>query len=182
MTPTASQRPTVPTLGLAFVPSLPPERLKSLALTAEDNGFDQLWVWEDCFKQSSIASAATALAWTSRLQVGIGLMPVPLRNVALAAMELATLTRMFPGRLVAGIGHGVQAWMEQVGARPASPLTLLREYAVAMRRLLEGETVTCTGQYVRLSWCCTGAAGARTRLRRCCATTRTKSCCGSSRR
>ena len=76
-------------------------------------------MWEDCFKESAIASATAALAWTSRLRVGIGLMPVPLRNVALTAMELASLERMFPGRLIAGVGHGVQFWMEQVGAKAA---------------------------------------------------------------
>ncbi|GAA1435665.1 LLM class flavin-dependent oxidoreductase [Microlunatus lacustris] len=139
-----------PQLGLAFVPTLPPERLRTLATTVEAAGLDELWVWEDCFKQSGIASASAALAWTTRLRVGIGLLPVPLRNVALTAMELATLERMFPGRLVAGVGHGVQAWMAQVGARPASPLTLLREYGTALRSLLAGERVSAAGRYVQL--------------------------------
>ena len=40
--------------------------------------------------------------------------------------------------------------MEQVGARPRSPLTLLREYTVALRALLNGERVTTAGDYVRL--------------------------------
>ena len=141
---------TTPTLGLCFVPTTPPERLRHLAETVEAAGLDELWVWEDCFKQSGIAAAAAALAWTSRITVGIGLLPVPLRNVALTAMELATLQRMFPGRLVAGVGHGVQSWMGQVGARVASPLTLLREYTVALRALLAGETVTARGRYVSL--------------------------------
>ncbi len=48
------------------------------------------------------------------------------------------------------MGHGVQEWMGQVGARVKSPLTMLREYIVALRRLLAGETVTTTGRYVRL--------------------------------
>ena len=34
---------------------------------------------------------------TSRVTVGIGLLPVPLRNVALTAMEIATMARLFPG-------------------------------------------------------------------------------------
>ena len=47
--------------------------------------------------------------------------------------------------------------MGQVGARAASPLGLLREYIVALRRLLAGETVTITGRYVRLTgWPWTG--------------------------
>jgi len=137
-------------LGLAYVPTLPPERLRDVARIAEQVGLDELWVWEDCFKQSAIASAAAALAWTDTITVGIGLMPAPLRNVALCAMEVATLERMFPGRLVAGIGHGVQSWMAQAGSRVASPLTLLEEYADALRRLLAGNRVNVQGRYVRL--------------------------------
>ena len=137
-------------LGIAYVPTLPPERLRELATVAENSGLDELWVWEDCFKQSAIASAAAALAMTSTIPVGIGLLPAPLRNVALTAMEFATLERMFPGRLIAGVGHGVQDWMRQVGAQVASPLTLLEEYTTALRRLLAGEQVTVDGRYVQL--------------------------------
>nr|BFE76096.1 LLM class flavin-dependent oxidoreductase [Actinoplanes digitatis] len=77
-------------------------------------------------------------------------MPVPFRNVALAAMEIATMRRMFGDRAIVGIGHGVQEWMAQVGAKAASPMTLLREHATALRALLHGETVTTHGRYVRL--------------------------------
>lgn len=147
---------TVPALGVVLVPTLPPEALRPLAAAA-DRHLDELWVWEDCFKESSIAAAGAALAWTERVRVGVGLAPVPLRNVAVLAMELATLHRLFPGRLLPGIGHGVQEWMGQVGARVASPLTLLREYAEALRLLLDGEEVTVSGRYVsldrvRLDW------------------------------
>jgi alkanesulfonate monooxygenase SsuD/methylene tetrahydromethanopterin reductase-like flavin-dependent oxidoreductase (luciferase family) len=40
--------------------------------------------------------------------------------------------------------------MGQIGARAESPLTLLREYATALRRLLDGESVTVDGRYVHL--------------------------------
>ncbi len=147
---------TVPALGVVLVPTLPPEALRPLAAAA-DRHLDELWLWEDCFTESSIAAAGAALAWTERVRVGIGLAPVPLRNVALLAMELATLHRLFPGRLLPGIGHGVQEWMGQVGARAASPLTLLREHAEALRLLLDGAEVSVSGRYVtldrvRLDW------------------------------
>jgi alkanesulfonate monooxygenase SsuD/methylene tetrahydromethanopterin reductase-like flavin-dependent oxidoreductase (luciferase family) len=148
---------TTPRLGIAFVPTHAPESLRRLATTAEEAGLDDLWVWEDCFKQSGLGSAAAALAWTDRVRVGIGLMPAPLRSTAITAMEVATLARMFPGRLVAGVGHGVQAWMGQAGVRVASPLTLLREHTSALRSLLAGEEVSTAGRYVtldavRLDW------------------------------
>jgi alkanesulfonate monooxygenase SsuD/methylene tetrahydromethanopterin reductase-like flavin-dependent oxidoreductase (luciferase family) len=140
----------VVTLAGIFPPSQPPERIGAVAAAADAAGLAQLWVWEDCFKESGIATAAAMLATTSRLPVAIGLLPVPLRNVALTAMELATLARLFPGRLTAGIGHGVLDWMGQVGARAESPLTLLREYTAALSALLHGETVTAHGRYVHL--------------------------------
>jgi alkanesulfonate monooxygenase SsuD/methylene tetrahydromethanopterin reductase-like flavin-dependent oxidoreductase (luciferase family) len=138
-------------LGVIFPPDLPPERLRSVAKAADTAGVEQLWVWEDCFFESGIATAAVALAETDRITVGIGLLPVPLRNVALTAMEIATLERLFPGRFVPGIGHGVLDWMGQVGAKAASPMTLLREYTAALRSLLHGERVTTDGRYVNLS-------------------------------
>lgn len=137
-------------LGSVFLPYLPPERLRAMAVEADAAGLDELWLWEDCFLESGIASVAAALAWTEHVHVGLGLLPVPLRNVALTAMEAATLHRLFPGRVRIGVGHGVQDWMGQVGARVESPLTLLGEYLDALRALLRGETVTVRGRYVNL--------------------------------
>ncbi len=138
------------TVGAVFLPQLPPERLRSVAVAADESGVSELWLWEDCFLESGIASAAAVLAWTTNLRVGIGLLPVPLRNVALTAMETATLDRLFPHRLEVGVGHGVQGWMKQVGAQVPSPLTLLREHLTALRALLGGDTVTVQGTHVQL--------------------------------
>ncbi|MGW7361710.1 LLM class flavin-dependent oxidoreductase [Streptomyces sp. NPDC054802] len=137
-------------LGAVFRPQLPPERLREVVRTADAAGLEELWLWEDCFLESGTATAAAALAWSERLRVGVGLLPVPLRNVALTSMEAATLHRLFPGRVTLAVGHGVQDWMGQVGARAESPLTLLREYLSAMRALLNGERVTVEGRYVKL--------------------------------
>lgn len=138
------------TLGTVFLPQMPPELLHDMALAADEAGLDELWLWEDCFFEAAISTAAVALARTGRLRIGVGVLPVPLRNVALTAMEIATLNRMFPERLRVGIGHGVQEWMAQVGERVDSPMTLLREYATALRALLRGEQVTAAGRFVRL--------------------------------
>lgn len=125
-------------LGAVFRPQLPPERLRDIARLADDSGLEQLWLWEDCFREGGVSTAAAALAWSERVRIGVGLLPVPLRNVAITAMEVASLHRMFPGRAIVGVGHGVQDWMGQVGARVESPVTLLREYLDALRALLRG--------------------------------------------
>ncbi|MFC3575895.1 LLM class flavin-dependent oxidoreductase [Streptomyces yaanensis] len=137
-------------LGAVFRPQLPPERLRAIVRLADESGLEELWLWEDCFLEGGISAASAALAWTERLRVGVGLLPVPLRNVAVTAMEAATLHRLFPGRAILGVGHGVQDWMGQVGARVESPVTLLREHLLALRALLGGERVTTDGRYVRL--------------------------------
>ena len=138
------------TLGAVCLPQVPPERLREVAMAAEDSGLDELWLWEDCFWGGAVPACAAALAWTGRLRVGIGVLPVPLRNVVTTAMDTAMLHRLFPDRVVIGVGHGVQTWMRQVGAGAESPMTLLREQLTATRALLRGEKVTAEGRYVRL--------------------------------
>ena len=137
-------------IGAIFQPAFPPEQLQPAVEAAEAGGVPELWLWEDCFQESAFASAAAAFAWSERLRVGIGVAPMPLRNVAITAMEIATIARLFPGRLLPGVGHGVQRWMAQAGSRVASPLTLMREYVPALRHLLAGDEVTASGRYVQL--------------------------------
>jgi 5,10-methylenetetrahydromethanopterin reductase len=128
----------------------PPEDLVAFAREVEAMGLDELWVVEDCFWTGGLTSAAAALTATTSLTVGLGIAPAPLRNVALLAMECANLARLAPGRFVAGVGHGVQDWMAQVGEQVDSPLTLLDETVRALRALLHGATVTTEGRYVQL--------------------------------
>ena len=142
MTETPNERPSAMRLGLCFPRELPAPFVREVAQRLEADGLDQLWVIEDCFFTTAPSLAATALAHTERLEVGIGILPAVARNAAITAMELATLAQLAPGRLIAGIGHGVQEWMEQIGARPSSPLTALDEVVSTVKRLLQGETVT----------------------------------------
>ncbi|MCK2221227.1 LLM class flavin-dependent oxidoreductase [Actinomadura sp. ATCC 31491] len=137
-------------LGVMFDRDLPPERLVPFAQALDRTSVDDLWVVEDLGWTGGLTSAATALAATSRLRVGVGITPAPLRNPMLLAMELGNLARLHPGRLAAGVGHGVSEWMAQVGAAPASPLALLGETITAVRALLRGERVTLEGREVRL--------------------------------
>ncbi len=139
-----------PAIGVMFRREQPPERLAGYARRVEAAGLDELWVVEDCFFTGGIAQAATALAATERITVGLGIAPAVARNAAFMAMEIATLGRMHPGRFHGGIGHGVAAWMDQVGARPASWLGALEETTSAVRSILRGDRVTTDGRYVRL--------------------------------
>jgi 5,10-methylenetetrahydromethanopterin reductase len=140
----------VPRVGVLFPTRWPDERLPAFARAAERDGFDELWLAEDCFAAGGLTLAATALALTETLTVGIGLLPAAVRNPAIAAMELATLARLHPGRPAAAFGHGVDAWMRQIDARPADRLGLLEETVAAVRALLAGESLSIAGRHVRL--------------------------------
>jgi 5,10-methylenetetrahydromethanopterin reductase len=137
-------------IGMCFDRTFPPPFVTEVAQRLDRGGAGQLWVVEDCFYTAGISLAASALAVTERLRLGLGILPAVARNPAITAMELATLARLAPGRLLAGIGHGVQSWMGQMGARTPSPLTTLEEVLVVVRRLLAGERVTFDGQHVHL--------------------------------
>jgi 5,10-methylenetetrahydromethanopterin reductase len=132
-------------VGMCFDRSLPAPFVVEVAEALEVADVDQLWVIEDCFYTAAVSLAASALARTESLTVGIGILPAVARNPAITAMEIATLAQLAPGRVLAGIGHGVQEWMDQMGARTPSPLTTLDEAITIVRRLLRGETVTFDG-------------------------------------
>jgi alkanesulfonate monooxygenase SsuD/methylene tetrahydromethanopterin reductase-like flavin-dependent oxidoreductase (luciferase family) len=132
-------------IGVMLPRDLPAERVREFARRADERGFDELWVVEDLGFRGGIAQAAVALAATERIRIGIGILPAAVRNVAFAAMELATLAQLFPGRLYAGIGYGMPGWMRSVGSWPEKPLRFLDEYVSALRLLLRGERVIGLG-------------------------------------
>lgn len=137
-------------IGMCFDRTFPPSAVTEFARRLEDGGVDEMWFIEDCFFTTAPPLAAAALSVTDRLTVGLGILPAVARTAAITAMEIATLAGMGPGRVVGGIGHGIQSWMEQMGVRPLSPVTALEEVIVAVKQLLAGETVSVQGRYVVL--------------------------------
>lgn len=145
MPETASAR-----IGVLLPRDLPIDQVLPYARRAEQLGFDEVWLVEDLGFRGGIAQTGAVLAATDRITVGVGILPAGARNAAFSAMELGTLAQLFPDRFIAGIGHGMPMWMRQVGAWPASPLTLLGEYTTAVRALLRGEPGPAAGRYVNV--------------------------------
>ena len=139
-----------PLIGVMFRRDMPPETLPEFARAVEAGGMDELWIVEDLPFNGGISAAGVALASTGRISVGIGILPAVARNAAYAAMDLATLARIFPSRLQIGIGHGVADWIRQVGAMPRSQMGALEEVTDAIRSLLHGEELDVGGDYVNL--------------------------------
>jgi len=141
---------TRPAVGVMFRCQTAPEEVPAFARRAEELGYAELWLVEDCFFAGAVAPGAVALAATESIRVGLGVLPAVLRNPALVAMELAALARTFPGRVLPGFGHGIADWMRQVGAFPESQLAALGETVTAVRALLAGAEVTVSGRHVHL--------------------------------
>jgi len=140
----------VTTYGVMFRREWPANKLMDYARQVEAHDLDELWFVEDLPFHGGFAQATAALAATNRITVGIGIAPAVVRNAAYTAMEIATLAQMFPGRFHMGFGHGVDSWIEQVGAVPTSWMSALREVVVSTNKLLAGENVTAHGSHVHL--------------------------------
>lgn len=137
-------------LGVMFRATTPVEELPAFARAAERASLDELWVVEDCFLAGGLTAATTALAATGEIEVGVGLLPAAVRNAAIATMEIASVARLHPGRFVGAFGHGVDAWMRQIGARPPDRLVVLEETVAAVRSLLGGRRLSVDGRHVHL--------------------------------
>lgn len=136
-----------PPVGLVLGSALAPEHIKQVAATGERLGFSQLWLAEDYFFTGAVSGAAAVLGVTERVSVGLGVVSAMVRHPALLAMELATLARMYPDRLVPGIGLGLPNWVAQMDLTPRSSLGALRECVTTVRALLDGEELTSEGNY-----------------------------------
>ena len=134
-------------LGLALMGHGGPGRAIEWARAAERAGFGSVWIMEDYFRPGAYALAAAAAAVSAHSVIGIGVVTPYTRHPALVAMETATLAAIAPGRVVLGLGSSNRQWVEQqMGIPFKTPLRGLRESVEIVRRLLDGERVTYTGE------------------------------------
>jgi 5,10-methylenetetrahydromethanopterin reductase len=134
-------------LGVALLGHGLPGRTTDWARVAERAGLGSLWVIEDYFHPGAYALAAAAAAVTERLVIGLGVVNPYTRHPALLAMETAALAGIAPGRIVLGLGSSNRKWIEAQMAIPFKrPLRGLREGVEIVRRLLDGQRVTYTGE------------------------------------
>lgn len=106
---------------------------------AETLGYESLWTAEAWGND-----ACTPLAWiaaqTTRIKLGTGIMQLPGRSPANAAMTAMTLDALSKGRFIMGLGTSgpqvVEGWH---GAPFHKPLTWLREYIEIVQEIFRRE-------------------------------------------
>ena len=133
-------------IGIVLGSALEPKKLIKLAKIAEKNNFDEIWLAEDFFFTGGISGASIVLANTKNITVGLGIVSAVFRHPALLAMEISTISAVYPNRFYAGIGLGVPTWIRQVGLHPKSPLSAMRTCVTSVRKLLEGKTINETSE------------------------------------
>jgi alkanesulfonate monooxygenase SsuD/methylene tetrahydromethanopterin reductase-like flavin-dependent oxidoreductase (luciferase family) len=136
-------------VGIQVGATTSPRDLGAIVAEAEELDFGEVWLAEDYFELGGIASAAIALAATEEIRIGLGVVAAAARHPAVTAMEFATLGDAYPGRFMAGVGHGAPGWVRQMGIEASSPLTSLREATGAIRQLMTGAELTHAGDYFR---------------------------------
>lgn len=118
---------------------------------AESLGFDSIWLPENHFSgagaiPSPLTLLAAMAARTQRIRLGCTSYLLPIRHPLQAAEEVAVLDQLSEGRLILGLGRGIQKPMfKAFGVATADKRTLFERNLAVMRQAWRGEPVG-TGQ------------------------------------
>ena len=128
-----------------------PHDVAGLAKLAEDVGLESVWVSETWGSDATVLAAWIA-AHTSRIAIGTGVLQMPARTPAAAAMAALTLDHLSGGRLRFGLGvSGPQVVEGWHGVPFGSPLSRTREYVTLVRAALaRTEPLTLDGEVYHL--------------------------------
>ncbi|MPY93028.1 MAG: TIGR03619 family F420-dependent LLM class oxidoreductase [Acidimicrobiia bacterium] len=141
-----------------------PEGVVDLAVTAEELGFDSVWVNHHVLNVGYVAErlgdrpyydAFMVLAWaaarTSTIRLGTSVLVVPYLHPIPLAKTLATLDQLSRGRLEVGVGVGsLEQEHEALGNVPYAERGAYTDEALAvLRELWEAEEPRFEGRYFR---------------------------------
>jgi len=152
--------------GVAIFPTEYSMDLAGLARSAEERGFESLWVAEHTHipargPQASrlpreyshtldpFVALTAAAAATTNLRVGTAICQVVEREPIVTAKAVASLDVVSGGRFLFGAGAGwLRDEMRNLGADPAQRWDILRERILAMKQVWTGEEAEFHGEHV----------------------------------
>ena len=148
-------------LGMALPMSGPnPVLPTDLVLEAERLGFDALWTGES-YSTDAVTPVAWVLALTTKIKAGTGIMQMPARTPACAAMTAMTLQALSGNRFLCGVGPSgpqvVEGWH---GVPMGKPLARTREYIAIIREIVAREQpLEHDGEHYQIPYRGPGATG-----------------------
>lgn len=117
-----------------------------LAVTAEEAGFDEVWLTEDYLERGIYAVAGAIAAVTTRVTIGLGVVNPFTRHPGVIAMETAALDELADGRVVLALGASNERWMRDwLGIEYSRPLGAVREARQVITELLSNGAVDIDG-------------------------------------
>ncbi|BAJ31762.1 MULTISPECIES: LLM class F420-dependent oxidoreductase [Kitasatospora] len=132
----------VPAWGITLpLPGLTLDRHRRLVERLPDLGYGDVWSAEGGGTDAFTPLAATA-AWSQRLRIATGIVPVHTRGPAVLAQTAATLAQLAPGRVLLGIGASVPAHVTDINGIPFDePFKRTRDVLRFLTAALRGEHV-----------------------------------------
>ena len=120
---------------------------------AEDDGFDSFWIPHISARGfDALTALALAGMQTSRIELGVGVVPTYPRHPAALAQQALTTATATGGRFLLGIGPSHRPGIEEgFGLSYDSPALHTREYLSVMRPLLEQGAVQFEGEFFRVN-------------------------------
>lgn len=103
----------------------------------------------------TVAAFSFLAGTTKKIEFGVGVMPLPLREPIVLAKELATMDALSGGRFILGVGVSNVSDREEYAAvgrpfsRYADRYEMIGEYITAMRDIWEKPNASFHGKYVR---------------------------------
>jgi alkanesulfonate monooxygenase SsuD/methylene tetrahydromethanopterin reductase-like flavin-dependent oxidoreductase (luciferase family) len=122
------------------------EALAADARAVERAGFDSVWFFDTINRGNMgldpLMAAAVAATATERIEVGIGILQVPLRHPVELAQRVLSAQLLSGGRLLLGVGSGsTKLDFDAVGLEYNDRLRRLNDGLRVMRRLWAGEVL-----------------------------------------
>ena len=132
----------------------------NLVLEAERLGFDSAWTGE-AYGGDAVTPIAWMLARTTKIKGGTGIMQMPARTPACAAMTAMSLQALSGGRFLCGIGPSGPQVVEGWHGQPyGKPLTRTREYVSIIRQAFAREApLQHRGEHYQIPYTGAGATG-----------------------
>jgi 5,10-methylenetetrahydromethanopterin reductase len=137
-------------ISIGVSPREPFEHTVDVVKTAEDLGFDSVWIadvhlsMKNCF--IALALCATQ---TKRIGLGTGVLNPVTRHPAVLANTMSGIQELSHGRALLGIGGGYSS-VYPLSLKPAS-IGQLRESILLMKALMAGETYMYEGQPISMT-------------------------------
>jgi len=131
---------SVPRIGLVLSTAVDadPEEFVEIGRRAEELGYAAALVNEG--RGDALACAQAIAARTERIQVGTNIANAYFRHPFLAAMTAKTITDLYGGRLLLGVGISHRVLLETIGIEMGDARSYLRDYVGKLQEFLAGQS------------------------------------------